>query len=155
MAAIALSFRVGLLLLLGAVSLGAQQSRVVREQLAHVASALSAGHPQEAMDLFDKSFGAYEQLRGYFVALTDAHTVTNEIDVTDEQIEGNDATLAIHWTLTLSDLANGLSESREQDLTVRLTLKKNDWLIADLTPVEFFNPEAKPDERKPAHRKSK
>jgi hypothetical protein len=128
-------------LLLAAVSLPAQQERAIREQIAHVASALSAGHPLEAMDPFDKSFKDYSQLRTYFTGLTDAHTIVNEMDITDEQIENHEATLTIHWTLTLSDLTTGLTESREQDLTVKLSMKKYDWRIVDLSPIEFFNPE--------------
>jgi hypothetical protein len=49
--------------------------------------------------------------------------------------------LTIHWTLTLQDPATGLSESRAQDLTVKLTMAKYDWRIVDLSPVEFFNPD--------------
>jgi hypothetical protein len=141
MAAIELSRRLTLLLLLCALSASAQQSRAIREQVAHVASALSAGHPAEAMDPFDKSFTDYAKLRDYFTALTDAHTIINEMDITDEQIDQHEATLTIHWTLTLQDLTTGLSESRAQDLTVKLTMAKYDWRIVDLSPVEFFNPD--------------
>jgi len=150
MAAIALSRLFLAFMLVGAAAPPAQQqSRAVREQLAHVASALSAGHPQEAMDAFDKSFENYAQLRSYFVGLTDAHSIVNEMEVTEEETADREATLTVHWTLTLSDLTTGLTESREQDLTVKLTMKKSDWRIVDLSPIEFFNPEpAKPD-RKP------
>jgi hypothetical protein len=149
MAAIALSRRLLVLMLLAAAALPAQESRAVRERLAHVASALSAGHPQEAMDAFDKSFENYSQLRDYFVGLTDAHSIVNEMEVTEEEIADREATLTVHWTLTLSDLTTGLTESREQDLTVKLTMKKSDWRIVDLSPIEFFNPEPAKQERKP------
>ena len=131
------------LLFLSAACVSAQQSRAVREQVAHVASALSAGHPQEALDPFDKSFEGYSRLRTYFTGLTDAYTIVNEMDITDEQIENREATLTIHWTMTLSDMASGLSESREEDLTVKLAVKKYDWEIVDISPLEFFNPEPK------------
>lgn len=143
MAAIARSTGLGLLLLAGLATAGAQQSRAVREQVGHVASALSAGHPQEAMDPFDKSFAGYDELRRYFMALTDANTVVNELDITGEEIENREATLTIHWTLTLSDLVTGLTKSRERDLTVKLSMKKYDWRIVDISPLDFFNPESK------------
>ena len=137
------------LLMLGAGLLPArQQSRAVREQVARVASALSAGHPQEAMDAFDKSFEGYSQLRRYFVGLTDAYSIVNEMDITDEEIVGREATLSIHWTLNLSDPISRLGDSREQDLTIKLTMKKYDWRIVDLSPIEFFNPEKSLPERK-------
>lgn len=143
MAVIEPSRRRALLLMLGGAGLlaaGQQQSRAVREQIGHVASALSAGHPQEAMDAFDKSFPGYSQVRGYFEDLTDGYSIVNELDIADEEIANRQATVSVHWTLTLSDLVSGLSESREQDLSIKLNMKKYDWRIVDLTPVEFFNP---------------
>ncbi len=141
MAVTARSARLALLLLFGAALLPAQQERAIREQVAHVASALSAGHPLEAMDPFDKSCKDYSLLLTYFTGLTDAHTIMNEMDINDEQIENHEATLIIHWTMTLSDLVTGLTVSREQDLTVKLSMKKYDWRIVELSPVEFFNPD--------------
>ncbi len=135
--------RLIVLVVLSAACVSAQQSRAVREQVAHVASALSAGHPQEAMDPFDKSFEGYARLRTYFTGLTDGYTIVNEMDISDEQIENREATLTIHWTMTLSDMVTGLSESRQEDLTVRLTMKKYDWRIIDISPLEFFDPEPK------------
>ena len=93
------------------------------------------------MDPFDKSCEGYSKLRDYFTALTDAHTVVNEMDFIDEQIENQEATLIVHWTLTLNDLTTGMAQSREQDLTIKLTRKKYDWRIVSLSPIEFFNPD--------------
>ena len=139
MAAIARSRIVLLFLLAG--NLSAQQSKAIREQVARVATALTAGNPEEAMTPFDKSFDGYSRLRDYFSALTNAYDVTNEMDVIDEQITSHEATLTVHWTLTLSEKGSGLSESREEDLTVKLSMKKYDWRIVDVSPLEFFNPE--------------
>ncbi len=141
MAAIEPSRRLFVLMILGALSLSAQQSRAIREQVAHVASGLSAGHPEEAMDPFDKSFEGYAKLRDYFTALTDSYTIINEMDITDEEIDKHEATLTMHWTLTLQNPTTGLSESREQEVTVKLTMKKYDWRIVDFSPIEFFNPD--------------
>jgi hypothetical protein len=139
MAAIAPS-RLALALLVLAGSLSAQQSKAIRQQVANVATALSSGNPDEAMTPFDKSFDSYSRVRDYFAALTSAYNVTNEMDVIDEQTAGHEATLTVHWTLTLTDKGSGLSESREEDLTVKLTMKKYDWRIVDISPLEFFNP---------------
>jgi hypothetical protein len=67
--------------------------------------------------------------------------VVNELDVLDEDITGNEATLTVHWTLTLSDRVSGVSENREQDVTIKLSMKKQGWRIVDLSPLEFFNPD--------------
>ena len=129
------------LVLLFAPSLSAQQSRAVREQVGHVASALSAQHPEEAMDAFDKSFDGYSRLHDYFVGLTDGYSIVNEMVINDEQIVDREATLTIHWVLPLSDLASGLTQNRDEELTVKLSKKKHDWRIVDISPLEFFNPE--------------
>jgi hypothetical protein len=38
-------------------------------------------------------------------------------------------------------MVSGLTQSRQQDVTVKLEMKKYDWRIVDLSPIEFFNPE--------------
>jgi hypothetical protein len=124
-------------------TLTAQQSKAIREQMAHVGTALSSGNPEEAMTPFDKSFDNYGKLADYFTALTNAYTLTNDVEITSEEISNQDATLTVHWIMTLSDLKSGLSEVRAQDLTLKLSLKKYDWRIVSIAPLEFFNPEIK------------
>ena len=130
-----------LLLLAAAGLLPAQQSKAIRQQVGQVATALSSGSPEEALTPFDKSFAGYGRLRDYFTALTNAYNLTNDMEITDEQIVDHEATLTVHWILTLSDLKNGLSETRAADLTVKLSMKKYDWRIVGIAPLEFFNPE--------------
>jgi len=142
MAAIALSRSTALLLAL-ACFLPAQQSRAIRDQVAHVGTALSSGNPEEAMTPFDKSFDNYSRLSDYFSALTNAYTLTNDLEITDEAIDKHEATLTIHWIMTLSDLKTGLSEVRVQDLTLKLSMKKYDWRIISIAPLTFFDPEIK------------
>ena len=140
MPAIAPSRLAGLLLALAA-TVSDQQSVAVRRQLGNVAIALSDRRVELAMDSFDKSFDGYSQLRTYFNGLVEAYAVVNELDVLDEDITGNEATLTVHWTLTLSDRVSGVSENREQDVTIKLSMKKQGWRIVDLSPLEFFNPD--------------
>ena len=142
MAAIALSRSAALLLVLACL-LPAQQSRAVRDQVAHVGTALSSGNPEEAMTPFDKSFDNYGRLSDYFSALTNAYTLTNDLEITGEEIVQHEATLTIHWIMTLSDLKTSLSEVRVQDVTVKLAMKKNDWRIVSIAPLAFFDPEIK------------
>ena len=60
----------------------------------------------------------------------------NEIEVTGEQIADSEATLTVHWVMTLSD-----SQTRSEDVTVKLNLRESKWRIVDFSPVEFFNPQ--------------
>ena len=134
--------RLVLVLLLLAGSLSAQESKAVREQIGRVATALSDSKPEEAMTPFDKSFDDYSRLRDYFTALTNAYKLVSEMEVTDEQIANREATLTVHWILTMSDSSNGgTSEIRTEDLTFKLSQKKSDWRIVSVSPLDFFNPE--------------
>src|SRR5690349_8453956 len=69
-------------LLLAGAALGANTPR---QQVSHVASALTAREPADAMTPFDKSFADYDKLRGYFGGLTAAFDVTNQLQVRSEE----------------------------------------------------------------------
>jgi hypothetical protein len=93
---------------------------------------------------FDKTFDGFGRLRDYFSALTNGYNITNDLEVATEQIVNHEATLTIHWIMTLSDLQSSLSETREKDLTVKLTMEKYDWKIVSVAPLEFFDPALRP-----------
>ena len=140
MAAIAPS-RIALLLLLAfAASAPAQHSRAIENQIARVGTALAARNAEEAMIPFDKSFDGYSRLNEYFAALTNAYSISNDLEITDETIVSHEATVTVHWIMTLSDLQSGLSETRQRDLTVKVSLKKHDWKIVSIAPIEFLRP---------------
>jgi hypothetical protein len=140
MAAIAHSRAALVLMLLATVPVAAQREKAIETQIARVGTALSSRNAEEAMIPFDKSFADYSRLNDYFAALTDAYSLTNEVDILDEEISDHEATVTVHWIMVLSDLHSGLSETREQDLTVKLSMKKSDWKIVSITPLEFFDP---------------
>jgi hypothetical protein len=126
-----------------AAALAAQQSKAIYRQVAHVAGALTARDPNDAMTPFDKSFAAYDRLRDYFTALTNAYQMVNQIAVLDQNIAPAEATLTVNWELTMSDPANGLSETRSQDVVIKLSFLKDRWRIVDLSPLALFDPELK------------
>ncbi len=142
MAAIARSGQLAAAALICSAMLAAQQSTAIHQQIAQVAAALSSRNPEEAMEGFDKSFEGYSKIHDYFIGLTAGSTVVNELDFSDDEIENGTATLKVHWTLTIGDRSNGLTQNREEDLTIKLILKKNHWRIVDLEPIEFFNPDS-------------
>jgi hypothetical protein len=124
-------------------TLYADRAADVRAQLGHVASALTAGDPADAMAPFDKSFAEYDKLKGYFQGLT-GFQIENEINVLDEQDTDTSAELAANWTLTLANPATKSTEHRSSDVNLRLALKGGKWKIVDFAPVELFNPLRKP-----------
>jgi hypothetical protein len=117
-------------------ALSAQPNKAIYRQVTHVATALTAGNAADAMTMFDKTFRDYDRLHDYFSALTNAYQLVNEIEVTGEQIADSEATVRVHWVMTLSD-----SQTRSEDVTVKLNLRESKWRIVDFSPVEFFNPQ--------------
>jgi hypothetical protein len=112
----------------------------VRDQVSRVATALSEGNAAGAMAPFDKSYASYDKLRGFFSGLTRAFQIVNEIDIQDEEDGKTQVTVNVHWTLTLTDIETNYTENRSADLDIRLIRVKGKWKIADLQPVDLFNP---------------
>jgi hypothetical protein len=136
MAAIGLSSLVCLL----ALAAAAPGAEMPRAQVSSVASALAAGNPADAMTAFDKSFPAYEKLRGYFSGLTSAFQLTSQLEVTAEQDSSEEATMTIEWTLTLTDAQTGSATNRNATIQVRLVPKGGKWKIVEFSPIELFDP---------------
>jgi hypothetical protein len=127
-----------LCLLLAVAALGANTPR---QQVGHVASALTARVAADAMAPFDKSFADYDKLRGYFNGLTAAFEVTNQLEVTEEQDSAGEATITVEWDLTLANAENGYSQNRNASVHIRLVQKSGQWKIVEFSPVELFNPQ--------------
>lgn len=125
------------LLALAAAGLGAEMPRA---QVSYVASALTAGNPADAMTPFDKSFPAYDKLRGYFSGLTGAFQLTNQLEVTEEQDSPDEATLTLDWTLTMTDPQTGYARNRNATIHARLVPKGGKWKIVEFSPIAMFDP---------------
>ena len=95
----------------------------------------------DAMGPFDKNFAGYSKLSDYFSALAGSYELVNEIEITAEKGTDKAAKVNVHWTLTMTDMENSLSNSREGELTFTLALENGKWRITDLTPIEFFDPQ--------------
>jgi len=135
-----LSFVWGAALLAIGPAARADDAAEARDQISHIATALSQGDAADAMTPFDKSYAGYDRLRNFFDGLTHAFQIVNEIDVSDEQDEKTQISLTVHWILTLTDLQTNYTESRAADLDIKLVPLKGKWKIADLQPIDFFNP---------------
>ncbi|HEY7303087.1 MAG TPA: hypothetical protein VH601_03160 [Bryobacteraceae bacterium] len=118
----------------------ADEAADARDQISHVATALSEGSAAGAMAQFDKSYANYDKLRNFFEGLTRAFQIVNEIDIQDERAEKTQITLTVHWTLTLTDIQTNYTENRSADLDIKLIRVKGKWKIGDLQPVDLFNP---------------
>lgn len=139
-----------ILLLAGTLPLCADRAADVRAQITYVASALGSGNPSDALGPFDKSYKDYQKLKDYFQALTNGFDVTSEVEILDEQDEEGETKLLVDWTLTLSnsraatDLTASSSERRSANINIRLVPQNGKWKIVDFSPIDIFNPTAKP-----------
>lgn len=113
----------------------------------HVATALADGNPSDAMKPFDKSFRNYERLSQYFTALTDSSDLNSEVEIVDEQDSSTASDLTVQWTLTLAHKSTFLTDRRSGQLRLRLVSQSRKWKIADLSPVEFFDPQPQPNSK--------
>ena len=122
----------------------ADQPSDLRSQLNVIARGLSAGDAAAAMVPFDKSLETYDKLSTYFAGLTNAFSIVNEIDVSDEDDTASEIKATVHWTITLSDLGSNYTERRVGDISVRLVLKDRKWKIVEFAPIDLFDPRPKP-----------
>lgn len=111
-----------------------------RGQVSHIATALSASDPADAMTPFLKTYANYSKLRNYFAGLVSASQVVSEIDVTDEQDSKTQVDLTVHWRLTLTDLQTYYTQDRAGDVNIKLVLVKGKWKIEDFAPIDLFKP---------------
>jgi hypothetical protein len=130
-----------ILLLVSVTLCRADQAHDVLQVINRVTTALTANNPADAIAPFDKSFAGYETLADYFANLTSSYAVSNEADIVDETDSGNETKLTLDWTLTLQNERVGTSEQRREQVQVRLVRKGNRWVIADLSPLNFFAPQ--------------
>ncbi|HMF74850.1 MAG TPA: hypothetical protein VK604_04240 [Bryobacteraceae bacterium] len=134
----------GLVLTCGALVCQAQGNQDIRNRLSDVAVALSSRDPANAMEPFDKSFSNYQKLSDYFIALTSGYQLATEVEVTDEEDTTADAVkVSVRWTLHLIDRQTRSTENRSADLTLQMVKKKGKWKIADLSPLDLFDPQQK------------
>jgi hypothetical protein len=134
--------RFGIIALL-APAVRADQAQDIRVRISQIATALTAGNPDEAMIPFDKSCPDYAKLSSYFAGLTSAFQVENEVSVTDEEDTPTESKVSIDWSLTLSDLGTNATIQRTAVITAKLVRKSGEWKIVAFAPIQIFNPQQK------------
>ena len=122
-------------------SLKADQPADVRSVLNDVAGALTASNPADAMTRYSKSFADYDKLRDYFISLTAAFSIVNEVDVLDEKDTAMDSTATVRWTITLANASvSGNSIQRSGEIHLRILQEKRKWRIIEFSPIDLFDP---------------
>lgn len=130
-----------------ALPLRADRASDVRAEVGHIASALSAGNPTDAMTPFEKSCPQYQTLSDDFQSLN-AYQMQNEIDVVDEEDSEMETKLTLNWTLTLTDQESDATERRTGEIHVRLVPKDGKWKIVAFEPISLFDPQRKSERKR-------
>ncbi len=112
----------------------------LRSLLSNIAMALTGGNPADAMTPFSKSYANYQKLRDYFIGLTNAYDIVNEVDVSDEQDSPNEILATIRWAITVSEKGNNSSNQRAADIHVRCVRERGKWRIYGFSPIDLFDP---------------
>jgi hypothetical protein len=122
----------------------ADRSNDVLSVLDHIATALDAGNPTDALSQFDKSMPGYSQLEDYFVALTSQTSVHTDIDLLEESGSAAESTVVLRWILDLRDkVTNESVDRRIKEVHARLALvtgRHGGWRIVAFDPIDLFNP---------------
>jgi hypothetical protein len=116
------------------------QPAQVQARLSQIANALSAGDPADAIAAFSKSSQQYDRLRDYFIGLTGAFSIVNEVNVLEENDLKTESQVTLHWAMTLTDNQNNSSNQRTAEIHARFQLERGRWLIVDFTPIDIFDP---------------
>jgi hypothetical protein len=110
----------------------------------HIASALSDNNAGDALAPIQKSFAGYGTLQQYFFGLADGFLISNEVDLTNKQQDPTgSASIDVQWTITLTSQDTHESSRRRAPLHLKLVRKGRKWMIAEISPVSFFDPQAK------------
>lgn len=123
-----------------AAALRADETTDALAAVNRVATALAANNPAQAIAEFDRSFAEYDQLKSYFIGLTNAYNLTNEAMIVDERTLSGVVYLDFDWTITVTRPGTLLSTQRKSKVQVRVVRKKNRWRIAGFSPISIFDP---------------
>jgi hypothetical protein len=126
--------------LFAAISLRADTEDDLRRQINTIATSLTAGDATSALTPFSKDWRDYETLHDYFTGLTGAFSISNEVDMLEEEDTDTEASAKLRWAITLSDPQTNFSEHRAAELSVRFKLTEGKWKIIEFKPIDIFRP---------------
>jgi hypothetical protein len=109
--------------------------------LANLATALSDGDADDALEIFDSKMKNYPDIEQKIEALTDQDDISCAIDiVTDEESNGIHK-LDLDWFIQLkSQIDDSQFERRRERIQVEMRQIKGVWKITSISPVSIFEP---------------
>lgn len=128
----------------------AGRSEDVMAVITYVATALTAGNPDDALLPFDPALPGLSTLAGYFEALCTEVTLHTDVDLLEETGSDTESNVLLRWTLDLRErMSNEELERREREVRVHFVpaaakAKYGRWKIAAFGDIELFNPSLQP-----------
>ena len=122
-----------------AACLRADSEKDARDAIASLADALSAGNAELFLDAFDHSMPGYDRLRDEIAGLVSAYDVSCNIEITSNDGDDSDRTLALDWILSAEpkEISPG-SKHWEKKVKCRLRKTGKRWKIVSFEPVDLF-----------------
>jgi hypothetical protein len=109
--------------------------------LANLATALTDGDSDDAIELFDSKMKSYPEIEQKLEALTAQDDINCAIDiVTDEESDGLHK-LDLDWFMQLkSQIDDSQFERRRERVQVEMRQIKGAWKITSISPLSIFDP---------------
>jgi|SRR5580658_9309378 hypothetical protein len=109
--------------------------------LANLATALTNGDSDDALDLFDSNMKSYPEIEQKLEALTAQDDINCAIDVVTDVETGGIHKMDLDWFMQLkSQIDDSQLERRRERVQVEMRQIKGVWKITSISPLSIFDP---------------
>src|SRR5580692_6677574 len=130
-------FAVGILAFSGLV-LAAEKTPL--SSLANLATALTNGDADDALELFDSKMSTYAEIEQKIEALTAQDDINCAIDIVTDEETGGIHKLDLDWFMQLkSQIDDSQLERRRVRVQVEMRQFKGVWKITSISPLSIFD----------------
>ena len=132
--------RRGLLFLLPAIVLPADDSREIWDLFTRLAAALSEANLLGFMASFDRSMPGYGELEANVSGLLLQYDVQSSIDLLSDAGNGSIHTVELDWFLQLVNQQDSADAARRRERVACKVQKAKRWTVISFAPVALFEP---------------
>lgn len=109
--------------------------------IAKIATALSEGDSDGALEYFDSHMAGYPDIQQKLEAIAEQADVSCAIDIVADEAVGDAHKLDLDWYMEMkAQSGSGALERRRERVQVEMKAFKGVWKITSLAPVSIFNP---------------
>jgi len=131
---------IALSLALAALSF-ADTHRDVMHVFGNMASALTAGNPDQFMESFDRGMPDYDTIKDDVIQLVGEGQITSIAEPIHDEGDDRHRTVDLDWTLDIQIPDSPMApQHRRETVHCRLEVIKGHWRVYSLDPISFFAP---------------